>query len=157
MAMTHVKQMQEIANRFIESNGGRAASAHEIAKWAIDKGFWKPHPSSALNQCATEISEALRQEYILDPQGRTVRAKHAARILCDGEQQVLWADIRSADRPHMEIAFKQRRKQVAADCCQLKRDVDSYNENNNPGEPIQIPFDFTPDVLEAEAGAKVGV
>jgi len=51
----------------------------------------------------------------------------------------------------MEVAFQQRRHQIVADCKQLRTDVDSYNENANPGEPIQMIFDFTYDLAEIAA------
>ena len=47
-----------------------------------------------------------------------------------GEQQVFWANLRTAAPEHVELAFQQRRSQVVGDCRQLKMDVDSYNENN---------------------------
>jgi hypothetical protein len=93
----------------------------------------------------------MREEYITDPQGRTVRAKHAARTGREGEQGVFWADIRTPPRQHMEIAFQQRRQQIVGDCRQLKIDADSYNENSNPGSPIQLVFDFRDDLAELEA------
>jgi hypothetical protein len=93
----------------------------------------------------------MREEYIVDVQGRRVRAKHAARV----EQAVFWADIRTAPREHMEIAFRQRRQQILGDCHQLKDDVDSYNENQGTGAPIQMVFDFTNDLLELEAVTKL--
>jgi len=43
-----------------------------------------------------------------------------------------------------------KQMQIVGDCVHLKADVDSYNQNENPEKPIQIPFDFTVDVLEAE-------
>jgi hypothetical protein len=51
----------------------------------------------------------------------------------------------------MEVAFQQRRQQVVGDCRQLKADVDSYNQNYNIGEAIQLVLDFTLDVEELEA------
>jgi hypothetical protein len=36
------------------------------------------------------------------------------------------------------------------DCKQLKTDTDSYNENYNAAEPIQMIFDFTEDLAELE-------
>lgn len=53
-------------------------------------------------------------------------------------------------REHMGIAFQQRRQQILGDCRQLKTDVDSYNENYNSAEPLQMVFDFTDDLAEAE-------
>ncbi len=78
----------------------------------------------------------MREEYFTDPQGRRVRAKHVARQPQNGKQISLWSDMRIATRDHMEIAFQQRRQQIVGDCHQLKNDVDSYNDNLNPGEPI---------------------
>jgi len=117
-----------------------------MAAWAVHSGLWKPQPADVINQCAEQLSRAMREEYVVDPQGRSVRAKHAARI----EQLVLWADIRTATAAHMEIAFKQRRQQILGDCRQLQFDVDSFNENRKPPKLIQIIFDFTRD-LEEEA------
>jgi len=123
----------------------------QVAAWALQERRWRPQHDSLVTQCAEELARALREEYIVDPQGRTVRAKHAARREVEGEQQVLWADIRTADRSHMEIAFQQRRQQIVGDCHQLKLDVDSFNENANKGRAIQMVFDFTEDLAELEA------
>jgi len=137
------EQLQKIVTHYIEAGEEWPATARQIAAWAVSKGLWAPHPSSLVNQCAEDIAQAMREEYIVDPQGRKVRAKHAARV----EQGVLWADIRTAPRDHMGIAFKQRRRQILGDC----RHVDSFNQNRSSAEPIQMSFDFTKDLLEIEA------
>ena len=61
---------------------------------------------------------------------------------------MLWDDIRTADREHMEVAFQQRGTRLVSGCSQLKTDVDSFNDNNSLGEPIQMVFDFTEDLEE---------
>src|ERR1035438_1455734 len=110
-----------------------------MAVWAIGNGLWQPQPSVLIRQCADEFSRAMREEYVTDPQGRRVRVKHVAR----GDTQIpLWADMRFATRKHMQTAFQQRRQSIVGDCKQLKNDLDSYNENFNPAEPIQIVFNF---------------
>ena len=129
------------------------ATTHQIAAWAVSQKLWQPQPSTVIDQCANQLSKAMREEHIVDPQGRTVRAKHVVKIKRNGEQMALWADIRTAGREHMEIAFQQRRQQIVGDCRQLKNDVDSYNENRNPGKPIQMVFDFTNDLEETEMKA----
>jgi hypothetical protein len=96
----------------------------------------------------------MREEYITDPQGRRVRAKHAAMRLQGEIQLTLWDDIRTAGKEHMEVAFQQRRQQIVGDCKQLKTDVDSFNDNNKQGAVIQLTLNFTNDVAEAEAIAK---
>jgi hypothetical protein len=93
----------------------------------------------------------MREEYYVDPQGRSVRRKHAARVILHGEQRTLWDDIRTVEPQHMRIAFQQRRQQIVGDCWQLKLDADSYNENRNFDRPIQMIFDFEQDLAELEA------
>ena len=90
------------------------------------------------------------EEYITDPQGRRVRSKHVARY-GEGEAQIpLWADIKTASREHMEIAFQQRRQQILGDCRRMKTDVDSFNDNYNSAAPLQMVFNFTDDLAEDE-------
>ncbi len=151
MALTYNEQLQEIVRKYRDAGEEWPTTSKHIAAWAINHGLWQPQRMLLISKCAEEMSKAMREEYIVDPQGRSVRAKHAARVERDGEQMVLWDDIRSASREHMGIAFQQRRQQIVGDCRQLKRDIDSYNENRCPGQPIQASFDFTYDLQELEA------
>ena len=148
---TYHEQLRRIANKFLAERGGVPATSMEMAAWAIEKRLWQPQPAALIQQCADEFSRALREEYIKDPQGRKIRAKHVATRQKNGELFPLWGDIRTAPREHMEIALQQRRQQIVGDCRQLKTDVDSYNENYNGGEPIQLVLDFTSDVEELDS------
>lgn len=65
-------------------------------------------------------------------------------------QQVFWDDMREAPKGHMQLAFQQRRNQIVGDCVQLKRDVESYNDNNEHGEKVQMEFNLTYDIAERE-------
>ena len=149
--LSYAKQLQRIAEDYRKAGQEWPATAHDIAGWAIREGRWQPSRSDMISQCADQIARAMREEYIIDPQGRKVRAKHVAREKRDGGQVALWDDIRTADRQHMMLALQQRRQQIVGDCRQLKTDVDSYNENGNKGVPIQIVLDFTEDVAELAA------
>jgi hypothetical protein len=151
MPFTYNEQLQAVVRQY--RNGGEEwpTTARHIAAWAINEGLWQPQLTLLISQCAEEVSDAMREEYIVDRQGRRVRAKHAARLKIDGRQTVLWDDIRTAPRAHMAVAFQQRRQQIVGDCRQLKRDIDSYNENQSPAEPVQTCFDFTADLAELEA------
>jgi hypothetical protein len=144
------EQIQKFTNRYMQERGSFTFTTKEIAVWMIAKKLWQPQHSALIKQCSEEIARALREEYITDLQGRRVRAKHVVISTQDGEQIPLWSDIRTATRDHMAAAFQQRRHRIVGDCRQLKTDVDSYNENSNGGEPVQIPFDFTADLEELE-------
>lgn len=147
---TYNEQLQAIVNQYREGGHAWPATARAIAAWAIGDELWLPQRSTLVSQCAELLSQAMREEYITDPQGRKVRAKHAARMKREDEQLVLWEDIRTAAPEHMQIAFQQRRQQIVGDCRQLKTDVDSYNENTSRSAPIQLVLDFTDDVAELE-------
>ena len=150
--MTYTEQLQRVVNLYMASGEQWPATAKQIAAWAIPKRLWAPQPASLVARCANELAEAMREEYMTDPQGRTVRIKHAAILKPDtGPRQMVWADIRTATRDHMAVAFQLRRQHVLGECRQLKADVDSFNENRAPEKPIQLVLDFTQDVAELEA------
>lgn len=147
---TKNEQLQAIAEAYRRAGNKWPATMREIAAWAISNNLWVQQPSAIIALCAEELSRALRDEYVTDPQGRRIRTKHAATYITDeGEQLVLWDDIRTAPPTHMKRAFQQRRHQILGDCKQLKSDVDSFNQNRQPPEPIQVVFDFTLDLEEA--------
>jgi len=143
-----VEQFQRLANEYIAENG--RASAMDIAAHAVRNRLWIPEPSDMIRQCARLFTRAMRQEYFIDPQGRRVRAKHASTL--SGEQTAFWDDIRTASQEHILVGFQQRREQILGECKHLKMAVDSYNDNLNNGELLQMIFDFSDDLLELEAG-----
>lgn len=124
-----------------------------IAAWAIREGLWQVPRTSAVDQLASDIARSMREEFITDPQGRSVRLYHARRVtekLDDGEerQMVLWDDIRNAPPEHMQISFQQRRHAVLGDVIQLERDVASYNDNYNSGPQLQFSYNYEEDLAE---------
>jgi hypothetical protein len=145
------KANQSIIKRYQLAGRPWPASAKTIAQWAMDNRMWEPHPAAALRQCARELSRAMREEYITDSKGRRVRVKHPVARKVGAEQTVLWDDIRTAPRSHMEVSFRQRRERIVGDCRQLKTDADSYNDAHFDDPQIEIIFDFTYDMLELEA------
>jgi hypothetical protein len=135
-------------------------SMKDVASWAIRQGRWSLPNRNAIKICAGELSQASREEYYADPQGRRVRVKHARRETIateDGpKQMVFWEDIRNSKPSHMRVSFQQRRTAILSDNAQLKRDADSYNENNPQGAFIQLSFDYSEDLLEMESSSEYG-
>ena len=148
--MNLVEQNQKIIAEYREVGNLWPATATDIAGWAIAERLWDIHPSKMVRQCADQLAEAMRKEFLTDPQGRRVRAKHAAPYNEQGHLFLRWDDMRTATHSHMEMAFAHRRQQIVGDCRQLKADIDSYNDNYRPrGErSIQGVFDFTDDLAE---------
>jgi hypothetical protein len=151
--MSYMEQMRLHANRYLRTHGGEPATTREIAAWLIERREWAPERSQMIDQCADLLARAMREEHVTDPQGRSVRVKHVARIRRGGKNLSLWADMRhpSTKRDHMETSLQQRRRGIVGDCHQLKIDADSYNENWNRGKTIQLVFNFEPDLAELDA------
>jgi len=149
--MSYNEKLQDLFRDYEKAGHLQPFTMREVAAWAYDHGLCQPQRSTIINRLAEEFSRAMRAEFHTDPQGRRVRTKHIAIVERNGKQYAFWADIRTASRDHMERSFQQRRQAVVDDCKQLKSDVDSYNENQNAGEPIQLVLDFTDDVAEYEA------
>jgi len=143
--------MHKIVSEYRTSGQVWPAGTRTIAAWAIQTGRWELPASAAVNKCAEDLQNAMREEYITDNRGRKVRKLHPAKITANGQQLILWDDIRTAPRHHMQLSFQQRRRGIVGDVRQLKVDVDSYNEAHQGAEPIQVEFDFTMDLAEIEA------
>ncbi|MBI1784953.1 hypothetical protein HYR69_07400 [Candidatus Sumerlaeota bacterium] len=131
--------------------------AKKIAAWAIDTNRYEPKARSIYSIGGREFADAMRMDHFTDPQGREVRRFHALRAVeelgefeTEGIEQLTfeWLDLRTDDPKKLKMAFQQKRGLILNDCKALKTDVESYNENFNPGEPIQLCFDFSEDLAE---------
>ena len=145
----------DLVREFQIATGKRDFSSAEVANWALVNGKYQSPPSDERARLAAKISRALRSEHFTDPQGRRVRLMHAVTNREGQKTFAFWHDMRSAPPDVMQRAMQQRRQQSVADNYHLKQDIDSYNENYNPGEPIQCELDYTLDIAELEA-ARMG-
>ena len=153
MASFH-EQMLHIVDEYRAAGKPWPATSRQLAAFALEAKLYEPHRGRLLSIVAEEFSRAMREQYIKDPQGRSVRAKHVARLTVEGVQKPLWDSIDTAEPEFMQAAFQQRRHQIVGDCKQLKTDKDSYNQNWNSASDIQISFNFELDLEELElAGA----
>lgn len=131
--------------------GNRDISTLAVADWALVNGKYKSDPIDERARLATKLAWAFRQEHFTDPQGRRVRLLHAVSNREGQTKMTFWHDMRTVSPEDMKRAMQQRREQSLADNFQMKMDCDSYNENYNSGEPIQMIFDYTVDLAEKEA------
>jgi hypothetical protein len=145
---TRADDMREMLDDYLATHGHLPVDPTDVFVWARKNGRWEPGSKSLVKQFKDELRRAAQEDYYTDPQGRTVRRKHAI-VIKEGEvQKSLWADIETAPPEHMKLSLQQRRRGVLGDVTQLKTDMDSYNENNNPGQPIQMSFNFDEDLNE---------
>ncbi|MEM8492495.1 MAG: hypothetical protein AAF756_16890 [Pseudomonadota bacterium] len=141
---SYQQQMQENFHRYEQEHGDKPSNLQDVAGWMIRNNLWSMKPADQIKRCASDLADALRNEYKTDRKGRRYRVNHAVR----GEQGTFWADLDKAPRRHMEKAFQQRRQQIVGDCVQLSTDVNVYNDKNEEQTPINLVLDFTDDVEE---------
>lgn len=147
----YTEQLQAIFEQYTTEMGTEPVSLDAVAEWAVTRSLFFPLPRSVVKLCREALADSLRQEKRVDANGRVYRAKHSTRTSVGGLQLTLWADIDTAPRTFMEQSFAQRRKGIAADCYQVKQDVDHFNAERAAENPIQMILDFTEDVAEMEA------
>jgi len=151
------EHMLDIVQLFLGAGGAEPIDLDELASFAINEGHWNTRGVHDLQRklCKREFSQAFREQYHTDAQGRNVRTFYAkTEYLGEGKQKTFWGDMRTADEEYATDAFRQRRTRIVGDCRQLKVDVDSYNDNNTHSGSYQLILDFTDDVAEREQPTK---
>ena len=152
MATKH-REMQHLILEWKKSTGNLEIDMHEVASFAVQKGWPLPKPISALDRLAKDFSQAAREETRTDSKtGRPYRVYHA--FIPDGKssQGMLWMDIDEAPRKNMVKSAVMRREQVVGDMVQLFLDLEHWNTKNPNEEPIVLITDVTEDVSERLAG-----
>jgi hypothetical protein len=151
ITLTYNETLQNYIDEYFSETKKICATAREIAVWLIRSGKWIAPHDLLIKQCRGDVAQAMREQYITDEHGHSIRAKHVCRIVQAGEQLHMWADIRNVPpRKFMESSVQQRRQQIVGECRQLKFDVDFCNDNYYKNDPIQVVFDFTDDIEEAK-------
>ena len=141
--MAKKKEMQYLLHRFREETGQEQVDMHELARYAVSKGWPLPTPKSPLDRLAEQFASAAREEMRKDEvTGRPYRANLAVT----GPQGTFWVDIDAAPRKIAHKAFIQRREQMVGDAVQLTFDVLHWNRINPGDAPIDMPLDLGPDV-----------
>jgi len=151
---TKNENLQSIWHRYESDHENKPTSAREAVEWAVAEGLLQLPDIDPYDVLAGQMANALREEIQTDHRGRRFRVNHAMRVTKGGVQYTFWASMKYAPHDHMETAFAQRREQILGDMCQLKTDVDVYNDMNRGQRPaIQLVLDLTEDVAERMAAA----
>jgi hypothetical protein len=146
MATKH-QEMQRLIRHYKDVTKKTEINMHEVAQFAVGKGWPLPRPIAALDRLAKEFSEAAREEIRHDKKtGKPYRANHALTTAYGAKQLTLWVDIDEASRKPMVKSLVQRREQMVGDGLQLTLDAMHWNNIHPNEEPIKLPLDLTDDV-----------
>lgn len=147
---SYARELQIIIDDYVADTGETVIDMRMVAAWAIQRKRWDQPPADKISRLAKELSAAARQETVVNDDGEPVRRRHAWTEKQGDKQLTFWVNIEDANPHQMRACAQQRRKGILADCVQLERDVDYYNDKYNPGESIQLTFDFTEDMHEKD-------
>jgi len=107
-----------------------------------------PRPADPLDRLAKEFSDAARQEIKYDNKtGKPYRVNHAILQKQGNTQLHLWIDIDEAPRKNMLKSLIMRREQMVGDGLQISYDQDHWNSIHPNEEQINLPMDFTDDIM----------
>jgi len=143
---------QEAAHAYMKEFGVTDFDPDEVAEWMVDTGQYEERPRSVIHRCKQELTEALRDEKIIDPAGRVVRAMHCVRYVNeDGAIKSTWATLFDAAPNHMRVSFQQNRRAIRGQVLQMHASQVSYNEFNKHGAQLDL-FDhnYNLDIAESE-------
>lgn len=143
------RQKQLLVHQYRDETGRSDVDLHDVSEWAVSRGYLRaPKPVAPLDMLAKEFAKALREETKIDREThRSYRVNHARTEFRSGKQVTLWGDIDQLGRDAMLKCFVQRRQQMVGDAVQLSDDVEHWNRRNPKEKPIQIEFDFGPDIV----------
>jgi hypothetical protein len=137
-------------------NEGPDVSPDAVADWAVtQRELWMPIMASPRDQLRRLIARSLREKYIVDPQGREVRANHPVfreEMTRDGVKRCAhYYPLFDSPATIARSFFSWRRKAALADVMQLNLDFDSWLDNNKFGETLDRPdFNFNLDIEESK-------
>lgn len=146
------QEMQRLIRYYKDETGKKEMEMHDVAKFAVSKGWKLPTPVSPLDMLAKQFSQAAREEIKKDTKtGRPYRVNHALLTKQGDIQLTFWIDIDEATRKQMHKSLINRREQMIGDGLQLTLDADHWNSIHEDEDPIQIPMDFTEDIEERKS------
>ena len=144
--MSKTNDALKMLRQYKLETGKTEIDMHDVARWAVDRGWPLPKPKSAFDLIAKEFSKAAAQEVRIGKHGRPYRANHAVTVPGNGTQLTFWIDIDNTERRLIHRSLIQRREQMVGDAVQLSFDAEHWNTSHPKEEPIEIPLDFGPDV-----------
>jgi hypothetical protein len=149
------RKMQYLMDQYRASHPDEGPDVwpHLVADWAIENGLWEPLPVSPREQLRRLLSRSLRETYMLDPQGREVRANLPIVeevVTKDGPKRLShWFPLFDTPGKVARVSFSLRRRAALADVLQLHFDFMSWNQNNKSGEALDpLDFNFNADITE---------
>ncbi len=143
------KEKLRLIDEYEKATGDKSGNLILVARWAHREGRIPLPTVDPIKLIAKGLANACRQDY-LDTDMGPVRHRHAYIPKGNPDQKMLfsWFKIEDATPEKMRLSAQGRRNGTLQDLLQLVRDLDYFNVKYNPGDPIMVDPDFTPDIEE---------
>jgi hypothetical protein len=144
----HTKKDKETAflfEKFIELHPDEVPESgrvdpDRVVDWAFESGIYKPKPTNPRDQLKRRISRHLGHRYLVDKQGRTVRALVAVPIESPDEgggRKFFYFPLFTTEAEKVAVGLKLRLTWAYKRVEQVETDRESYNDNNIFGAKIE--------------------
>jgi hypothetical protein len=150
VATSYNRRLLELIDRYIKESGEDNPDYHYVAAWAHRKGLLAPRQRDVVRQIAQDLARASNQDYITNEKGEPVRHRLSYKETRGDKQLRFWFKMEGGTPEKMRLNASDRRNGAVMDVLQIVRDLNYFNENYNPGDPIQMDFDFTKDIADHE-------
>lgn len=151
--LTRKQQLQHIVEEYVREHGipeGEDIDPDEVTRWAINSKRIEREKANFFRQTRREIVKALKQEEVIDDQGRRIPRRAAIRIKGD-KSQSRWFDFLKAKPKKAQTAIAQQRRSLVAHARKLRLKRDSYNDNNLFGAELPpLDLNLNKDLRDAE-------
>lgn len=147
--MSKQDDRRRLIRAYKEETGAIEIDMHDLAHWAVRKGWPLPQPKAPLDILANEFAEAAREETEIDPNtGQQYRVYHCVPVI-EGQLTLFhWIDIHEAPRQLMERSLVARRNQMIGDGVQLTFDAMFWNSINPADQPIELSMNFSLEIAQ---------
>lgn len=140
------REFEQHIEAYVLATGDIRWTVPKVSAWIIETNRCNIRRETLQRMIARRLRKvAGRAKFFDHEKGRWIRKYHPQQL---GEQQpMLYSTMEEIGGPEqMKESVKVRRTNIASRVCQGVDDVDYYNRNLNPGDPIVFETDFTHDV-----------
>jgi hypothetical protein len=145
---SYTRALLSIVDQYTEQTGELEPDLYEVAKWAAENDLMDTPVVDVTRIMSRALARACRQDYIVDENGEPVRRRHAVKETRGDKQLTFWPLMENMTPEKFRVSLTARRNGCTQDVLQMERDKRYFNTHYNPGDPIQMDFDFNADVEE---------
>ncbi|HMD55423.1 MAG TPA: hypothetical protein VKJ65_12820, partial [Phycisphaerae bacterium] len=142
----YTRQLLTIVDQYVKETGNKNSDMKAVAAWGYERNLIRPAVRDLISQLAHDLARARARDCIADENGEPVRMRHAYVETRGDKQYRFWFRMEDGTPEKMRLSAMSRRNGSLMDVMQIVRDVNYFNKNHNPGDPIQLDFNYNKDI-----------